>query len=80
MLSRLFVSLKSVVVFVSVPQRLAGSLSDGWYCHGNGEVQASLFNLISPLVFSITARRAACDREPCGSRALSTGHRYYREL
>ena len=34
------------------------------YHRGNGEVRASLFRLISPLFFSITARREACDRGP----------------
>ena len=50
------------------------------YRRGNGEVRVSLYRLVSPLVVLITARRAACARGPCGSRALSTGHRYYREL
>ena len=50
------------------------------YRRVNGEVRASPFRLISPQLSSITASTAACDRGPCGSRALSTGHRYYREL
>ena len=48
------------------------------YHRDNGEVRASLFGLISPLLFQ--SQHAACDRGSCGSRALSTGHRYYREL
>ena len=46
------------------------------YRGGSGEVLASLFRLILPLLSSI----APCDRGPCRSSALSTGHKYYREL
>ena len=44
------------------------------HCSGKGKIQVS-FSLLPPLASSITARGTACDRGPCGSRALSIGHR-----